>query len=849
MKQTIAIHAIGLLLAMTFSLHSQSPTDQLLQDYQNFLAAHKNLTASGIRDLYPPDEFTADAPASFFDALYADSVQKYYAFNESELELLGKHSFMVSDRVRYKNFGEAFYTIYKRDLPVYISSDAILHALHMSYSEILINIEQYELLPRLTALLTGLHDALADLEQIYAAVPDMREPLRDVDLYFTIPLLLLAEPAAPRYVENIDAVAALMNMIEMELPAAYPLFIPDAIPIDRDIDFSQFTPRGHYTQHEELTRYFQAMMWLGRTELYLVVPKSQEYNQLSEEERDAIGSRQTAASYLIAEALTYGNNRQYLEEMNGIVTFLVGESDNVAAEHLLLLKEKTGFEHAASLLEINTYRLFKEALESEPFARQKILSQMLRSDPFSPDKIEPASAFLLFGQRFIIDSFVMGSVVFDKVPTGRMLPKSADVLFAMGNNDALTVLENDLITYEYAPNLAALRYLIDLYEQDFWSMSLFNLWLNSIRQLNPPADRSPLPRFMQTEAWSNKSMTTQLASWAQLRHDNLLYGKQSYTGMPICSYPQSYVEPVPEFFQAVTALAAAARDAFNAIDGISQYTRDWIIGYFERLVPITHRLGVIAQKQIDGVDASPEEKAFLRQMLHISEECGSDFTGWFADLFIGGDHAALKQDYIVADVHTSPADEFGVLVGWVLHVGTGPLNLAVLTAELGDGNTYAFVGPVMSYYEHVSVNFKRLTDDEWAATFDGGAGALLRPEFTGSYLSTAGVAYYDDRYRTVSSVADVPGNIPGSFELDQNYPNPFNAGTMIGFRIPSSMADERVVLSIYNIQGQLVETLIDQRLPAGGYTARWDANAASGTYFYRLSVGGRVKHGTMMLIK
>ena len=63
------------------------------------------------------------------------------------------------------------------------------------------------------------------------------------------------------------------------------------------------------------------------------------------------------------------------------------------------------------------------------------------------------------------------------------------------------------------------------------------MWLNSIRKLNPPKDRSALPQFMQTAAFWQEKLNTQLSSWAQLRHDNLLYAKQSYTGgVPICPF-------------------------------------------------------------------------------------------------------------------------------------------------------------------------------------------------------------------------------------------------------------------------------------------------------------------------
>lgn len=850
-----------ILLASAPTRAQQSP-DFDLEAYRQFLEQHQDLSYDGMLDLYPVDDLLDESRYRFRDAQYADTVQRFYRLNEREREMLERHRFLVTDRIRYQSFGEAFFTIYKRDLPVFLSSDAILHAWHMSYSEILQNLEHHVLLPRLEYLLGELHGQMGTLDQRYGDNRIMRQSLRDMDLYLTIPLRLLGKPTDPFYEDNREQVEELMDAIEARTMAEFPLFAE----IPRTLDFSQFTPRGHYNKSDQLTRYFQAMIWLGRTEFYLIVPKSDRYNHLSQEERDQIARRQTITSYLIQEALAQPEARRAHDGMDRLITFLAGQSDNVTPDHLEMLKERTGFENAHSLVDMDVYREFRSVLENAPFASQRILSQILSTDPSSPDKVEPASAFLLLGQRFIIDSFAMGNVVYDKVANpNRMLPKGADVLFSLGNNDALEVLRGELEYYGYMRQLAAQRYLIDSFDPSFWDSSLFNLWLNAIRQLNPRQDRvshfgtpsnrfeqplrTELPEFMQTRAWSRKNMTTQLASWAQLRHDNLLYGKQSYSVGPVCEYPHTYVEPVPHFFRAMKLLSRVSQDKFDELldDG---WMRNRTLNYFGTLDEIMGKLGTIAQKQIEGRDTSPDEKAFLQEMLHESYECGIEITGWYKDLYFTGDEGALEKDYVVADVHTSPFDEMGNQVGWVFHVGTGPLNLAVLSAELGDGNTYAFVGPVMSYYEHTSVNFKRLTDEEWVAMFEDRP--ALRPEFTDAYLYDSGEYYYDHRNYVVSAEPGddpAPPNIPGSIELHQNYPNPFNSSTTIAFRIPEALAHSPVTLSVYNVQGQLVQTLLNEPMPAGNYTVRWEAHAASGTYYYRLEVAGQSQTGQMTLLK
>ena len=122
------------------------------------------------------------------------------------------------------------------------------------------------------------------------------------------------------------------------------------------------------------------------------------------------------------------------------------------------------------------------------------------------------------------------------------------------------------------------------YDDDFWESSIYNLWLKMIRSLSPPdpASRETLPLFMQTSGWGLEKMNTQLSSWAELRHDNLLYAKQSYSGGGSCIYPCGYVEPIPEFYRILKRTAEVAKEKFSALNEISS-DNDRIIAYFDHL--------------------------------------------------------------------------------------------------------------------------------------------------------------------------------------------------------------------------------------------------------------------------
>ena len=99
----------------------------------------------------------------------------------------------------------------------------------------------------------------------------------------------------------------------------------------------------------------------------------------------------------------------------------------------------------------------------------------------------------------------------------------------------------------------------------------------------------------------------------------------------------------------------------------------------------------------------------------------------------------------------------------------------------------------------------------------------------------------------VEGVNIINSLIPVELSLHQNYPNPFNPQTTIKWSMPISSI---VSLEIYNLQGQLVELLINRQLEAGIHEQMWDATAyPSGIYFCRLITNGTTLQKMMLLLK
>jgi hypothetical protein len=94
--------------------------------------------------------------------------------------------------------------------------------------------------------------------------------------------------------------------------------------------------------------------------------------------------------------------------------------------------------------------------------------------------------------------------------------------------------------------------------------------------------------------------------------------------------------------------------------------------------------------------------------------------------------------------------------------------------------------------------------------------------------------------------------IPKTFSLSNNYPNPFNSQTTIEYALPK---ESKVKIVIYNVLGQRVKTLLDQREPLGYKRVVWDGKnqngetISSGIYFYRIEAEGFVQSKKMLLLK
>jgi hypothetical protein len=616
----------------------------------------------------------------------SDSAVARDGLSAAESQLLQKHGFVISERGQVTSFHAGYTALFHDHQPVYVTADSLLYAWHSSYDQILMDLETTQLIPKLGAMLTELRRRLADSKAD-------AQTRADLDVYLTVAASLAAgKPLPPVAGGDAAVIAQLYQSGESAQGDSLTLF-----GTDRGFDFSMLKPRGHYELWPELQQYFRAMSWLGRVELEIAYKRKPS-------EPWTVDRRALRAATLLAQ-LYPGEPREHWNTLDTTIESFVGPRDSMSLDGL-----------AAGLAKLGNNPNAPDADVVAAFAApstQQIRTQLAHAGSDS-------RAFVLLGQRFVFDSKVFSDLTYGSLETKtpRLMPSPLDVGYAVLRNPAAGRLLDDERKKFGEPYKRALEAAATApRDPKLWNASLYHGWLGALRELSPDAKRdAAMPAPLTSDAWSRRMLATQLASWAELRHDNLLYAKQSFTGEIACEYPDGYVEPYPAFFAAMQDLAKRGR---ATVDRLKLASNAQLVKYFDKMADTMGRLHAIAERERANHELLPSDLEFLNHMVSVDGRgggCGGPTTepgGWYADLFYDRSKI-LSHEPVIADVHTQPSDEAGNRVGRVLHVGTRAPRLFVARLE-HDGGKHAqtYRGFMSTYAETITHNFKRYTDEEW----------------------------------------------------------------------------------------------------------------------------------------
>lgn len=200
----------------------------------------------------------------------------------------------------------------------------------------------------------------------------------------------------------------------------------------------------------------------------------------------------------------------------------------------------------------------------------------------------------------------------------------------LGSEQAYQILSDEGATeYEgedtsYDKQLNELKAQFDEFDVADWNRNLYWSWLYALKPLLEEFSEG-YPTFMQTEAWQDKELNTALASWTELRHDTILYAKQSYTPTFEMTPPPlkpvvGYVEPVPEFYARMLALTSMTKQGLAQLNALNNEER----ARLESLERILDNLIDISKDELENKELNEADYEFIR---NFGEELDSIIAG------------------------------------------------------------------------------------------------------------------------------------------------------------------------------------------------------------------------------
>ena len=659
--------------------------------------------------------------------------------NQAARKKLLSTGLVAVDFGRQDNVAEAYKVIKDKRFPIFVTSDSVLHLYHIQFDETLKNIELQQFAKQLREASRAMQKEMVSRARV--ASGEVAQAYWKAAGLFTVGLKL-QEPKAEAPKEISVPVAWELTRIEKHQGFPDPAEAEQKALFKYCEDYSQYVPRGHYTTDEELKKYFKAMMWYGRMTLLLkgADPHGPEEKALvSPEEAKAQTLAAAAIAGLVTQVKAEGKTvAETWQSIYMVTAFYVGFSDDLGIpEYRQALKQMFGA--AFTLADLGARHA--EFLERAKAMRQPAIYSGTGAVELSPEGgntlggiLGKTQGFRFMGQRYVPDSYILGKMV---VPTvkeligqrclttvdmpvygpARGFPRGLDVFAVFGSDRAKAILDqtNDSQYRGYDQTLARLRAEFQAIPESRWHQNLYWLWLDALRTLALEDRGEGYPTFMSTTAWQDKQLNAALGSWSSLRHDTILYVKQSYTAAPkgLAIGPRpvvGYVEPVPRFYAKLLALTTMSKQGLMAMGVIDEPAKLKL----SALETIFQRLLEISQKELVNQSLSPEEYNFIAG---FGERLNSVVTG---------SSSSSQKTTLIADVHTDQNSRE------VMEEGTGYLRLLAVAYQLPEGHILIGGGPVYSYYEFRHPMSDRLTDEKWRDRLESGKGPAL-PEWTKSF--------------------------------------------------------------------------------------------------------------------
>ena len=611
-----------------------------------------------------------------------DYINEYFKFNDEQTKALVENKFFVDGSRAYEQPFEAYEGNEYGFLPNFVTADSLLHLFHVSYDGLLRELEVEKFLPRLIEV----SDAMAkrSLEDYNdARDPAIKELAKKNTAYFLLALKLFGGEYSEPLPEEV------MDLVEKEYKNIEAMSKADSNLVAKAVDYSQFKPRGHYTRSEELKKYFRGAMLFSQEAMIF-------YDDEGKPIDENIIQGLMMAKNLIGDEESF---RKW-EDVNDSVSFLVENSEDVDP----YLMGQVYFNH------------FDKDTDLDELAKEKNLKKVYKTlEELPKPKIQyyEDTSFRFMPQRAVLDNVWAQNLLDTIRPSKRPIYSGLDIMGVMGSKVAEEMVladEQNKKWDEFENRYKETKEMAKVLDDETEGRkNVYRSWLWMLKSYEEEIPES-FPEFMKSKAWAFKDLNTQLGSWAQLKHDTILYGKQAAAEMggggEEKEIPQSYVEPRVHLYDRMIWAMNYMKENLKDRELLTEANEKNMNNFIE-MVEFLRKVSVSELKN-EIVDAKDQERLFYigGEMENIFIKFVDEKAKYFAEI----EEQSDRNMATVADLMVTVENTVGIEPSKYLEVGPGMAQEIFVVYQIGD-KLIMGTGPVYAYYEFLSD--ERMTDEDF----------------------------------------------------------------------------------------------------------------------------------------
>ena len=613
-------------------------------------------------------------------------------FDSKLYNMLGRNGFAIVPA----EHNQLFHVYEKNDyadFPSFVTTDLYLQLFHLYFDCVLRDVEEKHLDSLMIVFSSQMEAEMKTLTSSQDA--EVKAAAEFGQAWFAVASWLFSHDKAPASAAKLNVPEAYKKMVMEEITKAIDAEngysdMLEYFPPEEMFGYSLFRPRGHYTRSKVCSRYFRGMMWLQTA--HFGTNKPSKMKQIA----------------LIANVINQQPKLSAIyNKVSEPITYLMGTPDNVTIIQVANRIKEMGLPIEQLLSSRKEMANLTKDIEEIAKRQMRIELKKTRGSKYVVD---------IMPQRYQPDAEALITTTDQDSPVSlRPRPKGLDWMAVMGLPGAERILIDELKeTQRWTGFPKALTTARKKAATTQWEACVANQWMYTLQSLGDTAQS--LPYFMQSPQWQKKNLNTALASWAELKHDAILYAKQPMLaecgdGGPEPPVVKGYVEPNVKFWEKAIALVTRMDKVLTTYNLQTEKAK----AVYERIKEMAEFCRDISKKELNGGKITDEEYNQIEIIGSTVENISLELVSKDNEMLQGWSDVVStdKKVAVVADVFTASGENVAIDDKCVLYEGVGPAYEIYVVVEI-DGLLYLTRGSVFSYREFTRLlSDPRMTDEEW----------------------------------------------------------------------------------------------------------------------------------------